>query len=768
MVIQSYFSRVGLLIKDVCFMLDQTGECFWSEINQDCMRIITSDNQQNKYAKDIWRQGGSNSREEVLKKWNDFNRILIEYFMQNRFHQTELFNFNAYFYQQEIERLLGNEQLKIPSHLREIWLNIRGRNPRHVLVTMDMYDGQPVLVKSSQVYDIHSNGDYRQAMDKLSIFSDILIVDLDGALGESNSKNREIIQNLARKYHIFTGGGLRTIDDIQTMLKSSVRRCVIASGDDTLISKIPKERLVVEMSVNEHNEILTHGRQTNTHLNVIVRINQLVQIGVHAISITFVQSEGHLAGIPRQQIHNLLLQIPDDIRKIYIAGGISMLDDLEYLWSFSRVIPQLGSAIWKNKLTIGSIFNSMTNFNEQGTISAIIQDVNGPVKGLCYMNSESIERTCQERKLYRYSRKLGKVLMKGETSGDVQQVIKISLDCDSDAMLITVDSKNPFCHTGSHSCFCLQTCIKGNIAIIAEHIKSKINNDSYSGIMQRNPQLALAKIMEEFWEVVASNRDHQVSECSDLFIHLVMYLNGIGVTIEEIFNELNARRWTPKLLIEGLKERSNEIIIGITTAKYTEKTDRFAEEELGIRIIRYPGRNLLVKGEIVDREKFSKYFGPVENVQLSLFTSKPKDMAWLLASERMTHLITYETVVKNYPTVYTVIHEVVDPTISLALICRKGACIQSEQWTEQNKPLIAAEHVWHVTRFFEQNQVNSNTFHLDRVTGSSEGFLINSDKYLLADAVVESGRTLEENHLEIWKVIIPKGQVHIALYGRST
>jgi ATP phosphoribosyltransferase len=141
-------------------------------------------------------------------------------------------------------------------------------------------------------------------------------------------------------------------------------------------------------------------------------------------------------------------------------------------------------------------------------------------------------------------------------------------------------------------------------------------------------------------------------------------------------------------------------------------------------------------------------------------------MAWLLASKRVTHVITFETVVKNYPTVYTVIHQFIDPTISLALICHKNASIEPEKWTSQNKPLIAAEHVYHVTRFFEQNNINPNTYHLDRVTGSSEGFLINTDKYLLADAVVESGKTLEENDLKIWKYIIPKGQVHIALYGR--
>jgi len=134
--------------------------------------------------------------------------------------------------------------------------------------------------------------------------------------------------------------------------------------------------------------------------------------------------------------------------------------------------------------------------------------------------------------------------------------------------------------------------------------------------------------------------------------------------------------------------------------------------------------------------------------------------------KRVTHVITFETVTKNYPNFYTVLHEIVDPTICLAVICRQGASIEPEKWTQWNKPLIATEHICLVTRFFEQININPNTYHLDRITGSSEGFLVNSDKYLLADAIVESGRTLEENNLEIWKIIIPKGQIHVGLYER--
>ncbi|CAF3172647.1 unnamed protein product [Rotaria sp. Silwood2] len=185
--------------------------------------------------------------------------------------------------------------------------------------------------------------------------------------------------------------------------------------------------------------------------------------------------------------------------------------------------------------------------------------------------------------------------------------------------------------------------------------------------------------------------------------------------------------------------------------------DRFAEEQLEIKIIRQSGRSLCVKGEIIDQNKFCKYFDHDENIKLSLFPSKPKDMPWLLASKRVIHLVTFETVVKNYPTVYIILHEVADPNICLALLCRKGACIEPKKSTHQNKSLIAAEHVSHVTRFFEQININPSTYHLDRVTGSSEGYLVNTDLYLLADAIVESYLTKTTNtHCTLWNGVVKR------------
>jgi phosphoribosylformimino-5-aminoimidazole carboxamide ribonucleotide (ProFAR) isomerase len=58
-----------------------------------------------------------------------------------------------------------------------------------------------------------------------------------------------------------------------------------------------------------------------------------------------------------------MFQIPGPIEKVIIAGGISSLDDLKYIWGFPKAVPQLGSAIWKHKISISDLCNSIINFN---------------------------------------------------------------------------------------------------------------------------------------------------------------------------------------------------------------------------------------------------------------------------------------------------------------------------------------------------------------------------------------------------------------------
>lgn len=753
---QYYFSQVGLEIQDVCYMLTKSGGMFWSEINQDCMRIKTDDNSE-QFDKDIWRAGGSSSKDLIVKKWHAFNNLLMEYFNTHHFCDNELVHFNTIGYQTVAHDILSDNRLTLSSRYRQIFQNFsQGTGRRRVIVTMDLYNGKPVLVKSGKVIQTHSDGDYLQAFEKISIFPDILVVDLNGALGDLDN-NRKIVKELATKYYIHSGGGLRTIADVQDVLASSARRIVVSSNiDEEFIDQIPKDRLIVELSINEKDEVLIHGRKTNTHVPITKHLARLASLSVEVISITFHQTEGHLSGIPREQITRLMSHFPRKIEKVIIAGGISTLDDLEFLWSFEKVIPQLGSALWSGRLSIGDVYTSMTRFDGEGRVPAIIQDKDGRVKGHAFMDSNAIIETCKTRQL-------------SVGVNNSQHIIKMSHDCDGDTLLVTVDNTYPYCHNGNYSCFSLQTVIKANINTLKDHINSHRGN-SYSGKMQSNPELALAKVMEEFWEVTTASSATEVDECADLIVHLLMYLNGKGISLDAILNELNARRWNPRLIkkIKNItSDRSeNDVILAITPSKYTTKTDTFAETELGFKIIRPVGRDMKVCYEIIDKDKYQSYFG---DKRVMLVTSRPKDMVWLMAFNRIDGAITYNTVVENFPKVYKTIYQIPDHDLRLALIKRKGDVIDPKEWKD-NKALIAAEHIAHVHRYLVGCGFEENTFSLDRVIGSSEGYMVSTtkDRYSLCDAIVESGKTLDENGLEIWRVVLERGEVKIGLYMRGT
>ena len=93
-------------------------------------------------------------------------------------------------------------------------------------------------------------------------------------------------------------------------------------------------------------------------------------------------------------------------------------------------------------------------FDEKGLIPAVAQDsVSGEVLMLAYMNAESFKMTLESGYTWFFSRSRQELWNKGAHSGNLQRVISISADCDSDALLVLVDQTGVACHTGARSCF---------------------------------------------------------------------------------------------------------------------------------------------------------------------------------------------------------------------------------------------------------------------------------------------------------------------------
>lgn len=93
-------------------------------------------------------------------------------------------------------------------------------------------------------------------------------------------------------------------------------------------------------------------------------------------------------------------------------------------------------------------------WNEQGMIPAIVQDAqSGVVLMLAYMNEEALRLTQKTGEAHFWSRSRKELWHKGATSGNVQRVREICVDCDADTILLKVDPAGPACHTGEYSCF---------------------------------------------------------------------------------------------------------------------------------------------------------------------------------------------------------------------------------------------------------------------------------------------------------------------------
>jgi phosphoribosyl-AMP cyclohydrolase len=99
-------------------------------------------------------------------------------------------------------------------------------------------------------------------------------------------------------------------------------------------------------------------------------------------------------------------------------------------------------------------FWDQLKYNADGLIPAIIQEqASGRVLMLAWMNRASLEQTIQTGRTHFWSRSRQKFWMKGETSGHVQSVRDIALDCDGDTLLIQVEQVGAACHEGYQSCF---------------------------------------------------------------------------------------------------------------------------------------------------------------------------------------------------------------------------------------------------------------------------------------------------------------------------
>ena len=207
-------------------------------------------------------------------------------------------------------------------------------------------------------------------------------------------------------------------------------------------------------------------------------------------------------------------------------------------------------------------------WSADGLVPAVVQDaVRGDVLMLAWMNRESLELTLREGRTVFWSRSRGEIWRKGDTSGNMQRVRDIRLDCDGDTVLVTVDQAGSgACHTGRRSCFfqpledgdgedrdapagAQGSLPAGALERLARRLEARKTADPATSWTARLYALGLdailKKVGEEATETVLAakggDRSRIVAETADLWYHTMVMLANLGLGPEDVLEELDRR-----------------------------------------------------------------------------------------------------------------------------------------------------------------------------------------------------------------------------------
>ena len=193
-------------------------------------------------------------------------------------------------------------------------------------------------------------------------------------------------------------------------------------------------------------------------------------------------------------------------------------------------------------------------FDEAGLVPVVVQDAaTGEVLTLAYANAEAVALTRSSGELHLWSRSRAELWHKGATSGNIQKVVALRLDCDGDALLAIVHPAGPACHPGERSCF-FESIDAGEVPhealpelerVLSDRAREKPSG-SYSVELLEDPDFSAAKVREEAEEVgraVLSESDERVDEeAADLLFHLTALLHSRGHSLSDAQRVLLQRR----------------------------------------------------------------------------------------------------------------------------------------------------------------------------------------------------------------------------------
>jgi phosphoribosyl-ATP pyrophosphohydrolase len=405
-----------------------------------------------------------------------------------------------------------------------------------IVPSIDLMDGKAVQLQQGRT-KVLEREDVRELAEQFGRVGTVAIVDLDAAMGKG--ENRELVRELCRIAPCRVGGGLRDAEAALGMLRGGAEEVVIGTAaTEAVLKRLPRSRTVVALDA-KGGTVATNGWTVSTAETPLERAQRLGDL-CGGFLYTNVDREGMLGGSDRETARRLRAIAQGTLT---LAGGITTADEIAAL-DREGIDAQVGMALYTGALDLIDAFLAVLDFEKvDGMLPTIVCDAgDGRPRMLAYSTRESLALALREGKGIYWSRSRNALWRKGESSGNVQHLVRVDVDCDRDALVFTVDQTGATCHTGSERCFRESRFDWTSLVRRIDDRLSSRDEGSYTARVAGEPALLNAKIMEEAREVTeAATRDEIAWECADLLYFMSIKLRANGVDLNDVFAELASR-----------------------------------------------------------------------------------------------------------------------------------------------------------------------------------------------------------------------------------
>jgi phosphoribosyl-ATP pyrophosphohydrolase len=380
-------------------------------------------------------------------------------------------------------------------------------------------------------------GDPVELAARFGVVGELAVIDLDAALGRGS--NAGLIRDLCAVARCRVGGGVRSTHAAVEWLDAGASKVILGTAArPEVLRELPRERVIAALDARD-GRVVVEGWTREDGSTVEGRIAELRE---HAggFLVTFVECEGRMGGLPIQRVRGLAKLAGE--AALTVAGGVRNASDIRES-DRAGADTQVGMALYTGAITLAEAFAApLVTDRDDGLWPTVICDERGKALGLAYSNLESLEHAIEHRRGAYHSRSRAELWVKGATSGDSQELLRVDADCDRDALRFTVrQSGSGFCHLGTRSCFgedgglsALERAVRGRIA--------EAPPGSYTRRLLEDPDLLGAKLAEEAGELLhAGDPEHAAQELADVLYFALVAAAQRGASLEDAERELDRR-----------------------------------------------------------------------------------------------------------------------------------------------------------------------------------------------------------------------------------